>query len=38
MAIAYCLCEAKVSLADVDHLALNQNSRANRLRKVRCLY
>jgi hypothetical protein len=21
MAIAYCLCEAKVSLADVDHLA-----------------
>src|SRR5713226_10622459 len=33
-AIAYCLREARVSLADVDHLAVNQNSHANWLRKV----
>jgi carbamoyltransferase len=32
--IAYCLGEAELTLADVDHLALNQNSRANWLRKV----
>ena len=34
-AIAYCLREAKVSFADVDHVAVNQNSRANWLRKMR---
>src|SRR5262245_2538292 len=33
-AIAYCLREAGLSLADVDHVAVNQNSRANRLRKI----
>jgi carbamoyltransferase len=33
-AIAYCLAEAGVSLADVDHVAINQDSRANRLRKI----
>ena len=33
-AIAYCLREAKLSLADVDHVAINQDSRANRLRKL----
>src|SRR6516225_6579407 len=32
--IAYCLREAGLTLADVDHLAVNQNSRANWLRKV----
>ncbi len=36
-AIAYCLREARISLADVDHLAVNQNSRANWLRKLRHL-
>jgi carbamoyltransferase len=36
-AIAYCLREARISLADVDHLAVNQNSRANLLRKLRYL-
>ena len=34
-AIAYCLREAGVTLADVDHVAVNQDSRANILRKVR---
>ena len=34
-AIAYCLREARVSFADVDHVAVNQNSRANWLRKMR---
>jgi carbamoyltransferase len=33
-AIAYCLREAGLSLADIDHVAVNQNSRANRLRKI----
>jgi carbamoyltransferase len=32
--IAYCLREAGITLADVDHLAVNQNSRANWLRKL----
>jgi carbamoyltransferase len=32
--IAYCLGEAGLTLADVDHLAVNQSSRANWLRKV----
>src|SRR6266516_1570635 len=31
--IAYCLREAKLKLDDVDHVAINQNSRANVLRK-----
>src|SRR5262245_40333742 len=33
-AISYCLREAGLSLTDVDHLAVNQNSRANLLRKI----
>jgi carbamoyltransferase len=33
-AIAHCLREAGVDLADVDHVALNQDSRANLLRRV----
>ena len=33
--IAYCLQEARLSLSDVDHLAVNQNSRANFLRKIK---
>ena len=33
-AIAYCLREAGVSLADVDHVAINQDSHANRLKKI----
>jgi carbamoyltransferase len=33
-AIAYCLREAGLSLADVDHLAVNQDSRASWLRKL----
>jgi carbamoyltransferase len=32
--IAYCLREAGLRLADVDHVAVNQNSRAHRLRKI----
>src|SRR5215471_1748546 len=32
--IAYCLREAGVILADVEHVAINQNSRANLLRKI----
>jgi carbamoyltransferase len=35
--IAYCLREAGIGLADVQHIALNQNSRANLLRKLRYL-
>ncbi len=35
LAIAYCLREAGLTLADVDHIAVNQDSRANILRKVR---
>src|ERR1700733_5487165 len=34
-AIACCLQEAGLSLADVDHVAVNQDSRANILRKIR---
>ena len=33
-AIAYCLSQAKLTLAEIDHVAVNQHSRANRLRKV----
>ena len=33
-AIAYCLAEAGVTLGDVDHVAVNQDSHANRLRKA----
>src|SRR6266478_2639272 len=33
-AIAYCLREAGVQLSDVEHVAFNQDSRANFMRKV----
>ena len=33
-AVAYCLAEAGVTLADVDHVAINQDSRANLLGKL----
>jgi carbamoyltransferase len=33
-AIAYCLQEAGVCLSDVDHIAVNQDNRANLIRKV----
>jgi len=33
-AIAWCLDEAGVGLDDVDHVAVNQDSRANRLKKI----
>src|SRR5262245_11833279 len=33
-AIEYCLREAKLDLDDVDHVAVNQDSRANILRKL----
>ena len=33
-AVAYCLREAGIKLSDVDHIAFNQDSRANLLRKV----
>src|SRR5262245_1926525 len=33
-AIAYCLREADLALSDVEHVAVNQNSRANLLRKL----
>jgi carbamoyltransferase len=33
-AIAYCLREARLGLADVDHVAVNQDSRANSVRKL----
>jgi carbamoyltransferase len=33
-AVAYCLSEAGVKLSDVDHIAFNQDSRANLLRKI----
>jgi carbamoyltransferase len=33
-AIGYCLAEARVSIGDVDHIALNQDSRANQLKKA----
>jgi carbamoyltransferase len=32
--IAYCLREASLSLADIDHIAINQDSRANLVRKI----
>lgn len=35
--IAYCLREAGLALADVDHVAINQDNRANLLRKIRYL-
>jgi carbamoyltransferase len=34
-AISYCLAEAGITLSDIDHIAFNQDSRANLLRKVR---
>ena len=33
-AIAYCLSEAGIELSDIDHIAFNQDSRANLLRKI----
>ena len=33
-AIAYCLREAGVSVGEVDHVAVNQDSHANQLKKV----
>jgi carbamoyltransferase len=33
-AITYCLAEAEITLADVDYLAINQDSSANILRKI----
>jgi carbamoyltransferase len=33
-AIAYCLSEAGIKLSDIEHVAINQDSRANLLRKV----
>jgi carbamoyltransferase len=35
LAIQYCSREAKIDLADVTHVAVNRNSRANLLRKLR---
>src|SRR5262249_12656373 len=35
--IAYCLREAGLTLADIDHIAVNQNNYANWLRKIRYL-
>jgi carbamoyltransferase len=32
--IAYCLREARLRLADVDHVAINQDGRAHRVRKI----
>jgi carbamoyltransferase len=32
--IAYCLREAHLTLGDIDHIAINQDGRANRLRKL----
>jgi carbamoyltransferase len=36
-AIAYCLREGGLALADVDHVAVNQDNRANLFRKIRYL-
>ncbi|HLE63543.1 MAG TPA: carbamoyltransferase C-terminal domain-containing protein [Pyrinomonadaceae bacterium] len=33
-AIAYCMTEAGISLSEVDHIAINQNSRANLIGKL----
>src|SRR6478752_4094437 len=32
--ITYCLREARINLSDVDHIAFNQDNRANLLRKI----
>ena len=37
-AIAYCLNEAGLSPADIDHVAVNQDSRANLFRKLTQIY
>jgi carbamoyltransferase len=37
-AIEYCLREANVDLGDVDHVAVNQDSGANFLRKIRYMF
>jgi carbamoyltransferase len=34
-AIGYCLTEGRINLSDVDYIAINQNNRANLLRKMR---
>src|SRR5438105_8276915 len=34
-AIAYCLREARVRLTDVEHVAVNMDGRAHRVRKIR---
>jgi carbamoyltransferase len=34
MAMAYCLREAGIAMSDIDHIAVNQDNRANVLRKV----
>ncbi len=33
-AIAYCLSEAGIKLSNIDHIAFNQDSRANLMRKI----
>src|SRR5262245_45931202 len=33
-ALSYCLTEGGIALSDIDHIAFNQDSRANLLRKV----
>src|SRR4030095_2389171 len=33
-AVAYCLAEARSSLSDIDHVAINQNGKAHLLRKI----
>src|SRR5437870_10499691 len=33
-AITYCLSEAGIKLSDIDHIAFNQDSRANLMRKI----
>jgi len=35
LSIAYCLQEAGLSLSDIDHVAVNQDNRANLFRKIR---
>jgi carbamoyltransferase len=37
-AIAFCLREARVQLSDVEHIAYNQDSSANVLRKISYLF
>src|ERR1051326_7204055 len=36
--IAYCLSEAKATLADIDHIAVNQDSRAHLGKKLAYLF